>query len=75
MTEKECQVYIDRVKKLVSQLKAAGDRVKESDVAYTILTGLGERYGSLVTTLTNIISAENPLTVPKVTEAILTEEL
>lgn len=49
--------------------------MKESYVAYTILTGLGERYGSLVTTLTNMISPENPLTVPWVTEAILTEEM
>lgn len=75
MTESECQAYIDRVKKIVSQLKAGGENTKESDVAYTILTGLGERYSSLVTTLTNMITPEKPLTVKRVTEAILTEEL
>ena len=49
--------------------------MKESDVAYTILTGLGEKYSSLVTTLTNMITPEKPLTITRVTEAILTEEL
>ena len=75
MTETECQAYIDRVKKTVSQLKASGDSVKDPDVTYTILTGLEEQCSSLVTTLTNMITPEKPLTITWVTEAILTEEL
>lgn len=75
MTESDCQTYIERVKRIVSQLKAGGETTKDSDVAYTILAGLGEKYSSLVTTLTNMITPDKALTVSRVMEAILTEEL
>lgn len=75
MTEPDCQQYIDRVKKMASQLKAYGDKIKDSYVAFSLLSGLGPKYGSLVVTLTNMATENNPLQLGRVTESILTEEL
>ena len=75
MTEPDCQQYIDKVKKMASQLKAYGDRIKDSDVAFTLLSGLGPQFGSLVVTLTNMATPDRPLELGRVTESILTEEL
>ena len=60
---------------MVSELKECGEKVKGVDVAYTILMGLKERFSPLVVTLTNMSSVENPLSVARVCEQILTEEL
>ena len=73
MTETECQPYIDRVKKMASKLKLCGDKILDSDIAYTLLSGPGPKYGSLVVTLTNMATKDNPLKLGKVTESILTE--
>ena len=43
-SDSRCQAYIDRVKKVVSQLKTCGDPVRDSDVAFPILTGLEDCY-------------------------------
>lgn len=75
MTEATCSEYINRVRRLVSELKACGQTMVDADVAYTMLIGLtDERYSSLVVTLTNTITETNPLTTSRVVESILTEE-
>ena len=74
MTEDDCTEYIRRVKRLVSDLKSCGARVQDADVAYSILTGLPERFSSLITTLTNMASPDKPLEVMRVCDQILEEE-
>ena len=74
MTEKDVGEYRDRVKKIVSRLKENGEKVKEEDIAYTILMGLGPRYFALVVTLLNT-KVDELLILPKVTDAILTEDM
>jgi len=44
MTESSCGEYMKRVRKIVSELKECGEKIKDEDVAYTILLGLGEKY-------------------------------
>jgi len=63
-----------RVRKIVSELKECGEKIKDEDVAYTILLRLGEKYSSLVVTLTNMATPENSLSMARVSEQILTEE-
>ena len=75
MTEASCGEYIKRVRRLVAELRECGDLVKDEDVAYTILLGLGEKYSPLVVTLTNMSSAISPLSLVRVCEQVLTEEL
>ena len=75
MTETSCAEYMKRVRKLVSELREYGEKIKEEDVVYTILLGLGEKYSPLVVTLTNMSSPEKPLSLARVSEQILTEEL
>jgi len=74
MTESSCGEYMKRVRKIVSALKECGEKIKDEDVAYTILLGLGEKYSPLVVTLTNMAIPENPLSMARVSEQILTEE-
>jgi len=75
MTESSCGEYMKRVRKIVSELKECGEKIKDEDVAYTILLGFGEKYSLLVVTLTNMATLENPLSIARVSEQILTEEL
>ena len=75
MTDQTCTEYIKRVKKLVSELRECGEKVKEADVAYTLLIGLGEKFSPLVVTLTNMASSVSPLSLTRVCEQVLTEEL
>ena len=75
MTEQSCAEYIKRVRKLVSELRECGEKVKDADVAYTVLMGLGEKFSPLVVTLTNMSSSDSPLSLTRVSEQILTEEL
>lgn len=75
MTEPTCAEYIKRVRCLVSELKECGDKVKDEDVAYTMLLGLNEKFSPLVVTLTNLSSATSPLSLTRVCEQILMEEL
>ena len=75
MTEPSCAEYIKRVRRLVSELKECGDKVKDEDVAYTMLLGLKEKFIPLVVMLTNLSSAASPLSLTRVCEQILTEEL
>lgn len=49
--------------------------VKDEDVAYTILLCLGEKYSPLVVTMTNMSSSTSPLSLVRVCEQVLTEEL
>ena len=74
MTEDDCSTYIHRAKRLVSDLKSCGVRIKDADVAYAILVGLPEKFASLVTTLTNMTTPEKPLEVMQVSDQILEEE-
>ncbi|RPB24697.1 hypothetical protein L211DRAFT_848536 [Terfezia boudieri ATCC MYA-4762] len=74
MTESTYAEYMKRVKKLVSELKEYGEKVKDEDMAYTVLMGLEEKYSPLVVTLTNMASQANPLTFSRVSEQILIEE-
>ena len=60
---------------MASKLKSCGDKILDSDIDYTLLSGLGPKYGSLVVTLTNMPTKDNPLELGKVTESILTEDL
>jgi len=63
-----------RVRRIVSELKKCGEKIKDEDVAYTILLGLGEKYSPLVVTLTNMAIPEHPLSIARVSKQILTEE-
>ena len=74
MTEDDCSTYIHRAKRLLSDLKSCGVRIKDADVAYAILVGLPEKFASLVTTLTNMTTPEKPLEVMRVSDQILEEE-
>ena len=74
MTESSCGEYMKRVRRIVSELKECGEKIKDEDVAYTILLGLREKYSPLVVTLTNMATPENPLSMARVSEQILTEE-
>lgn len=75
MTEPTCGEFIKRVRRLVSDLKECGAKVKDEDVAFTILLGLGEKFSPLVVTLTNMSTPAAPLTLSKVCEQVLIEEL
>lgn len=75
MTESKCGEYVNRVRKLVSELKACGVAVKDTDVAYTLLMGLPDKYSSLVVTLTNMATEAAPLKLSRVVESVLTEEM
>jgi len=74
VTETTCGKYMKRVRKIVSELKECGEKIKEEDIAYTILLGLGKKYTPLVVTLTNMTTPENPLSLARVSKQILTEE-
>lgn len=75
MTEATCGEFIKRVRRLVSDLKECGAKVKDEDVAFTILLGLGEKFSPLVVTLTNMSTPMAPLSLSKVCEQVLIEEL
>ena len=74
MFEDSCAQYIRQVKYLVSNLKSIVAKALDADVAYTLLTGLPERYATLFTTLTNMASLEKPLEVMWVSNQILEEK-
>ncbi|MCW2783452.1 MAG: RNA-dependent polymerase [Marmoricola sp.] len=75
MTEPKCAEYINKVRKLVSELKGCGETLSDPDIAYTTLMGLGDKFSSLVVTLTNMATETSPLSFSRVVESILTEEM
>jgi len=74
MTESSYEEYIKKVKRIISELKKCGEKIKDKNVAYTILLCLRENYSPLVVTLTNMAIPEHPLLMARVSEQILTEE-
>lgn len=66
MTDATCGEFIKRVRRLVSDLKECGAKVKDKDVAFTILLGLGDRFSPLVVMLTNMSTPTASLSLSKV---------
>ncbi|MCU1500499.1 MAG: uncharacterized protein JWM47_4452, partial [Acidimicrobiales bacterium] len=75
MGDKPVSTFVKRVKKVVSELRSYGEKVKDEDIAYTMLMGLPEKYSSLVITLTNMTTKESPLVLVRVIESMQTEEM
>ena len=48
--EDNCGEYMKRVRRLVSELKECGEKMKDEDIAYILLLGLGEKYSPHVVT-------------------------
>ena len=71
MTESTCGEFIKRVRHHVSDLRECGQEVKDEDVSFTILLGLGERFSPLVVALTNMSTPTAPLSLTKVCEQVL----
>ena len=69
-----CQAWIRRVKDAALDLSNAGKIIDEEDIAYKLLSGLPEQYRPLRTALMALRSDVQPLTITRVSAAILMEE-
>ena len=74
LTSESCQAWIRRVKDTALDLSNAGKIMDEEDIAYKLLSSLPEQYRPLRTALMALRSDAQPLTITRVSAAILMEE-
>ena len=66
--------YITLVTNAVSNLKCLGEDISNQKIKWQILTGVLPEFHTLVTTLSNIYTPKNLMSLPALKEAVLHEE-